>query len=186
MVTPHRRLARLPIYALFALAFDLYWFTKSFTFRVQKAHTARFLVKMVCHTTPRGKCAVRAFWTPRTAFSASGLACTTDSTAVPTARRNRVQCARHASRNGRRSPCKPFRSDSPHPFRLRVAVFVSKGSPNIGGTFGSIYIMLQPGLSTQSVLRSRLCLHVAHNRCSVYGASYMLPESPYSAFPRGG
>jgi hypothetical protein len=38
------------------------------------AHTARFLVKMVYHTTPREKCAVRAFWTPRTAFSASGLA----------------------------------------------------------------------------------------------------------------
>ena len=38
------------------------------------AHTARFLVKMVYHTTPREKCAVRAFCTPRTAFSASGLA----------------------------------------------------------------------------------------------------------------
>jgi hypothetical protein len=43
-------------------------------FRARKAHTARFLVEMVYHTTLREKCAVRAVWTPRTAFSASGLA----------------------------------------------------------------------------------------------------------------
>ena len=60
---------------------------------------------------------------------------------------------------------------------ISLSLFL-KVVPILGQPSGPFTTCCNRACLPSSALRSRLCLHVAHNRCSVYGASYMLAESP--------